>query len=129
MKLGLEEMLQLLQEVEQGDPLDFADLPMDEDQLRRLVLSDLLQRDQQLQASASAEECQLIYLLSTARLVLENLLLHLQLLRLEQPEGGSDAQWQALLRRFRRGDDEAGGSPQLAGVGGVTASVPANRCR
>lgn len=106
MKLGLEEMLQLLQEVEQGDPLDFADLPMDEDQLRRLVLSDLLQRDQQLQASASAEECQLIYLLSTARLVLENLLLHLQLLRLEQPEGGSDVQWQDLLRRFRRGDDD-----------------------
>ena len=107
MKLGLEEMLQLLQEVEQGDPLDFGDLPMDEEQLRRLVLSDLLQRDQQLQASASAEECQLIYLLSTARLVLENLLLHLQLLRLEQPEGGSDAQWQALLRRFRRGSNGA----------------------
>ena len=105
MKLGLEEMLQLLQEVEQGDPLDFADLPMDEERLRRLVLSDLLQRDEQLQASTSAEECQLIYLLSTAHLVLENLLLHLQLLRLQQPEGSADAQWQALLSRFRRGDD------------------------
>ena len=100
MKLGLEEMLQLLQEVEKGDPLDFADLPMDEEQLRRLVMIDLLQRDEALQAEASPEECQLIYMLSTARLVLENLLLHLQLLRLEQPEGTAAEQLQVLLRRF-----------------------------
>lgn len=100
MKLGLEAMLQLLQEVEQGDPLDFADLPMDEEQLRRLVMIDLLQRDEALQAEASPEECQLIYMLSTARLVLENLLLHLQLLRLEQPEGTAAEQLQLLLRRF-----------------------------
>ena len=109
MKLGLEEMLQLLQEVEQGDPLDFADLPMDEERLRRLVLSDLLQRDEQLQASASAEECQLIYMLSTARLVLDNMLLHLRLMRLEQPEGTADAQLQSVLRRLRGDDDDAHG--------------------
>lgn len=107
MKLGLEEMLQLLQEVEQGDPLDFADLPIDEEQLWRLVMADLLERDQILQANASPEECQLIYLLSTARLVLENLLLHLQLLRLEQPEGSAEAQWRALLRRFRDQPDDS----------------------
>lgn len=97
MKLDLQEVLQLMEEVESEDPIDYADLPVDEDELRRLVALSLLEHDAALLSQAkSPEECQLIYLLSAARLVLENLVLHLRLLRHEHP----DVDVAALLRRL-----------------------------
>lgn len=104
MRLGLEEMLQLMRDVESEDPLDWGNLSMDEEGLRRLVMADLLQRDQQLQQMASPEECQLIYLLSTARLVLENLVLNLRLHAQDPSAVKAGLEMQALLRKLGRGE-------------------------
>ncbi|MEC5208218.1 hypothetical protein QF022_003174 [Vogesella perlucida] len=105
MKLGLEEMLTLLQAMEQDFPWQADDLPFDENALRRLVMADLLERDTQLQQQGvSAEVCQLIYLLSTARLVLDNLALYLRLMRHEPLPQQQLREVQLLMQRLARGE-------------------------
>lgn len=100
--LTLDELLELMREIEDEDGLDFADLPIAEDTLRRLVASDLLARDQALRQLADGDEVAMIYLISAAHLVLENLLLHLRLLRMQQVDSVDEAQLAALLQRLRR---------------------------
>ena len=80
MPIKPEELAALMLEVEKEDPIDFADLPFGEDELRGLVASHLCEMaggDGEVQHRG-----QLMTLLAvSAKLVLENLVLHLQLLR------------------------------------------------
>lgn len=105
MKLGLEEVLTLLAAIEQDYPWLTEELPFDENALRRLVVADLLERDALLhQRGVSAEDRQLVYLVSTARLVLDNLLLYLRLMRHETLPDEQMGEVRQLMQRLARGE-------------------------
>jgi hypothetical protein len=105
MKLGLEEVLTLLAAIEQDYPWLTEELPFDENALRRLVVADLLERDALLhQQGVSAEDRQLVYLVSTARLVLDNLLLYLRLMRHETLPDEQMGEVRQLMQRLARGE-------------------------
>lgn len=91
----------LMQEVEQEDPIDFADLPFGEQELRELVAGHLCEMAAAMEPFSN-EDRMLTLLAVAAKLVLENLVLHVQLLRRHGlPVGDNVA---ALLTRLRRGD-------------------------
>jgi len=99
MSITVQELEQLMQEVELEDPIDFADLPFDEHDLRGIVASHLCEMADTLE-SFSQEDRQLTLLAVAAKLVLENLVLHVQLLRRHGlPLNG---QAEALLARLRK---------------------------
>ena len=75
------EVLQvLMKEVENEDPIDFGDLPFQEDALRLLVANHLCEMAEKLE-NFSVEDRQITLMAVAAKLVLENLVLHVQLLR------------------------------------------------
>ena len=74
------QLKELMMEVEKEDPIDFADLPFEEDELRSLTASHICVMAESLENFS--EEDRLITLLAVAaKLVLENMVLHVQLLR------------------------------------------------
>ncbi|OWY40986.1 hypothetical protein CEK28_01570 [Xenophilus sp. AP218F] len=80
--LTRETLLQLVRDVEEADPIDYADLPFDEEGLLELVVDSLLERE--LRFSVDEPDLSrrlLVYLAATARLSLENMVLHARLLR------------------------------------------------
>jgi hypothetical protein len=88
----------LMQEVEREDPIDFADLPFHDDELRALIANHLCQMADAMD-DFSEEDRHLTLLAVAAKLVLENLVLNVQLLRrhgLPMSDGIED-----LLRRLR----------------------------
>jgi len=92
------ELAALMQEVEREDPIDFADLPFPEDALRNLVASHLCDMAAAMD-NFSTEDRLMTLLAVSAKLVLENLVLHVQLLtRHGLPVGENVA---ALLDRLR----------------------------
>jgi len=96
----------LMREVEQEDPIDFADLPFPEDELRDLVASHLCEMAAAME-NFSQEDRLMTLLAVSAKLVLENLVLHVQLLRRHGLPVGEHVD--ALLQRLRGGpgsDDE-----------------------
>ncbi|MBC3872591.1 hypothetical protein [Undibacterium flavidum] len=94
------EMLQLLmQEVEREDPIDFADLPFKEDELREIVALHLCEMAARME-SFSEEDKHLSLLAVAAKLVLENLVLHVQLLREHQIPLGHEVE--QLLQKIRK---------------------------
>ncbi|MGK5035737.1 hypothetical protein [Janthinobacterium sp. LB3P118] len=80
MTITPEELAVLMQEVEVADPIDFADLPFDEQELRGLIANHLCEMADAME-SFSPEDRNLALLAVAAKLVLENLVLHVQLLR------------------------------------------------
>jgi hypothetical protein len=74
------ELAALMHEVEQEDPIDFADLPFPENELRELVATHLCEMAGAME-NFSTEDRLMTLLAVSAKLVLENLVLHLQLLR------------------------------------------------
>lgn len=77
----LANLLETLRVIEETDPIDFADLPFDEEALREFALRSVLIRHAQLQQNGMSErDLNEMYLLSTAKLVLENLVLNAKLL-------------------------------------------------
>ncbi|POZ62973.1 hypothetical protein [Chromobacterium alticapitis] len=77
-----ESLLCLMEDVEAEDPIDYADLPFDERNLRELIVDSLLERELTFRAEEPDEARRmLVYLAATARLTLENLVLHARLLR------------------------------------------------
>jgi hypothetical protein len=97
-----QELELLMHEVEQQDPIDFADLPFDEQELRQLVASHLCEMADAME-TFSEEDRRLTLLAVAAKLVLENLVLHVQLLRRHGlPLNDQTA---TLLSRLRRGGD------------------------
>jgi predicted Mrr-cat superfamily restriction endonuclease len=80
MPIQPEELAALMHEVEQEDPIDFADLPFAEDELRQLVASHLCEMASAME-NFSTEDRLTTLLAVSAKLVLENLVLNVQLLR------------------------------------------------
>ncbi len=99
MPIQPEQLAALMHEVEQEDPIDFADLPFAEDDLRRLVASHLCEMAAAME-NFSTEDRLLTLLAVSAKLVLENLVLHLQLLRRHGLPVGDSVE--ALLSRLRK---------------------------
>lgn len=99
MSITPEQLQQLIREVEQEDPIDFADLPFKEDDLRALVAEHLCEMAQNME-NFSEQDRQLTLLAVAAKLVLENLVLHVQLLRLHDlPLSDNVA---ALMQKLRQ---------------------------
>jgi hypothetical protein len=96
MEVSTEALVDMLQEVEAEDPIDYADLPFGEQELRRLVMSSLVERHHLVEAGMSITDIHAMYLLSTAKLVLENTVLHARLLLLQ----GQQVDVQSLLAPF-----------------------------
>jgi hypothetical protein len=99
MPIKPEQLAALMHEVEQEDPIDFADLPFDEHELRELVASHLCEMAAAMD-NFSTEDRLMTLLAVSAKLVLENLVLHLQLLRRHGLPVGDSVE--ALLSRLRQ---------------------------
>ncbi|WEF31769.1 hypothetical protein [Pseudoduganella chitinolytica] len=99
MSITPQELELLMQEVEQEDPIDFADLPFDEQDLRGIVAKHLCEMADAME-SFSDEDRRLTLLAVAAKLVLENLVLHVQLLRRHGLP--LNDQTEALLARLRK---------------------------
>ncbi len=102
MSITPEQLAILMQEVELSDPIDFADLPFDEQALRGLIANHLCDMAAAME-SFSEEDRHLALLAVAAKLVLENLVLHVQLLRRHGLPMSDSVE--ALLRRLRGGDE------------------------
>jgi hypothetical protein len=101
MPIQPEQLAALMLEVETDDPIDFADLPFGENELRQLVAAHLCEMAAAME-NFSTEDRLMTLLAVSAKLVLENLVLHLQLLRqhgLPVSEGMA-----ALLGRLRKAE-------------------------
>ena len=98
MTITAQQLAALIQEVEREDPIDFADLPFDEAALRALVADHLCEMAAAMD-SFSDEDRNLALLAVAAKLVLENLVLHVQLLRQHGVPMSDSAS--ALLRRLQ----------------------------
>jgi hypothetical protein len=100
MEVTISELTGLLAELEQEDPVDYGDLPFGEAELRSLVLNTLVERHRALLTSGlDSGDIHLTYMLTTALLVLENLVLNARLLILQ----GNQVDVQALLRKYSGG--------------------------
>ena len=105
MSITPQELQLLMQEVEQEDPIDFADLPFDEEDLRGLIANHLCEMAEAME-NFSEEDKQLTMLAVAAKLVLENLVLHIQLLRRHGVPLSDSTE--ALLNRLRKGGGQDG---------------------
>jgi len=101
MPIKPEQLAALMREVEQEDPIDFADLPFAEEDLRELVASHLCEMAASME-NFSTEDRLTTLLAVSAKLVLENMVLHIQLLRRHGLPVGENVE--ALLGRLRKGD-------------------------
>ena len=98
MIISTAELAELIREVEAEDPIDYGDLPYAEDELRLLICQQVL--DIAGRAEELGEvECRTVLLTVAAKLLLENLVLHIRLL---QAQGAVlDDSGAALFRRLR----------------------------
>jgi hypothetical protein len=99
MPIKPEELAAMMLEVEIEDPIDFSDLPFSEDELRLLVASHLCEMAAAME-NFSYEDKIMTLLAVSAKLVLENLVLHVQLLRGHGLPMGESVE--ALLSRLRK---------------------------
>ncbi len=99
MTITPQELELLMQEVEREDPIDFADLPFNEQELRGLIANHLCEMADAME-NFSEEDKQLSLLAVAAKLVLENLVLNVQLLRQHGVPLSDSAE--ALLNRLRK---------------------------
>ena len=101
MPIKPKELAALMHEVELEDPIDFADLPFRDDELRELVANHLCEMAASMEGF-STEDKMTTLLAVSAKLVLENLVLNVQLLRRHgQPVSDSV---EGLLNRLRKRD-------------------------
>jgi hypothetical protein len=92
-------LLQLMVEVEKEDPIDYANLPFDDAALRQLACKLIAKRSVQMEASGMPVEALLATMwASTAKLVLENMVLNARLLTLQ----GMPDDARALIERIAR---------------------------
>lgn len=92
-------LMQLMVEVEKEDPIDYANLPFDDAALRALVCHLIAARSTEMEASGMPVEALLATMwASTAKLVLENMVLNARLLTLQ----GMPEDARALIERIAR---------------------------
>jgi hypothetical protein len=101
MPIKPEQLAALMREVELSDPIDFADLPFAEDDLRALVASHLCEMAAAMEGFSTEDRLTTLLAVS-AKLVLENLVLHVQLLRRHGLPVGENVE--ALLSKLRKRD-------------------------
>jgi hypothetical protein len=101
MPIKPEQLAALMREVELSDPIDFADLPFAEDDLRALVASHLCEMAASMEGFSTEDRLTTLLAVS-AKLVLENLVLHVQLLRRHGLPVGENVE--ALLNKLRKRD-------------------------
>jgi hypothetical protein len=98
MTISSVELAGLIREIEVVDPIDYGDLPYAEDDLRLLVCRQIHELAEQSEALGD-EDCRTALLAIAAKLVLENLVLHVKLL---QAQGRVlDESCEALFTRLR----------------------------
>lgn len=98
MTISSAELAELIREIEIEDPIDYADLPYAEDSLRLLVCSQICEMAEQAEL-LNEESRQTVLLAVAAKLVLENLVLHIRLMKAEGKAPDQNAE--ALFRRLR----------------------------
>lgn len=76
MQVSTGNLVDILQEIETAGPIDYADLPFGEKELRRLVVGSLAERHLLVQKDLNVDDVHAMYLLGTARALLENTVLH-----------------------------------------------------
>ncbi|AGH86203.1 MULTISPECIES: hypothetical protein [Ralstonia solanacearum species complex] len=92
-------LVQLIAEIEKEDPVDFANLPFDEQMLRNLVCKLVAHQLSQMEAAHFSQDDVIASLsASIAKLVLENLVLNARLLTLQ----GHGESARELLERIAR---------------------------
>jgi hypothetical protein len=101
MPIKPEELAALMVEVEREDPIDYADLPFGEEELRELVASHLCEMADAME-NFSSEDRLMTMLAVAAKLVLENLVLNIQLLRRHGQPISENVQ--DLLSRLRKNE-------------------------
>lgn len=79
MLASVQQLQELMKEVEHEDPIDFADLPFEEDDLRLITATHICQMAAALE-NFSEEDRHLTLLAVAAKLVLENMVLHIRLI-------------------------------------------------
>ncbi len=79
MSITAQELEQLMEEVEREDPIDFADLPFNDKDLRSVISNHVCDMAAALE-NFSEEDRHLTLLAVAAKLVLENFVLHLRLM-------------------------------------------------
>ncbi|TWG79241.1 hypothetical protein L602_000700000570 [Cupriavidus gilardii J11] len=93
-------LMQLMVEVEKEDPIDYANLPFDDAALRELACRLVAERSQAMESSGLSADALLATMwASTAKLVLENLVLNARLLTLQ----GAPDDARTLIDRIARG--------------------------
>ncbi len=100
MPITPETLAALMREVEQEDPIDFADLPFPDDELRAVVAAHLCEMAAAMDGFSQEDRVRTLLAVS-AKLVLENLVLHVQLLRRHGLPVGEHVS--TLLDRLRQG--------------------------
>jgi hypothetical protein len=98
MTISCAELAALIREIEVEDPIDYADLPYAEDDLRLLVCRQMQEITEQAR-HLDEEDRRRMLLAVAAKLVLENLVLHVRLLRAQGK--GLDDSAEALFGRLR----------------------------
>lgn len=98
MNVSSAELAALIREIEIEDPIDYADLPYDEDDLRLLVCSQVHQIVEQAETMGE-ENRQMLLMAVAAKLVLENLVLNIRLLQMQGQ--ALDDSSESLFRRLR----------------------------
>ncbi len=96
----------LLDDIEVEDPIDFGDLPVDEERARSLVVTQLAEmRERLVRHDLSGEAREAVLLATASRVILENLLLHVRVC-LDHPDSGED-EFAALIARLGGGPGAA----------------------
>ncbi len=98
MPITAEQLQALMEEVEREDPIDFADLPFDDKELRSLISNQVCDMAAALE-NFSEEDKRLTLLAVAAKLVLEYFVLHLRLMHKHGEPASPDVQ--ALLQKLR----------------------------
>lgn len=93
-----EELAAMIREIEVEDPIDYADLPYDEDGLRLLVCSQVRAIVERA-ADMDEDTRQMLLMTVAAKLILENMVLNIRLLQMQGR--GVDDNCEALFRRLR----------------------------
>lgn len=95
-------LLQLMVEVEKADPIDYANLPFDDEKLRAVACKLIAERSTELESSGLSQEALLATLwASTAKLVLENIVLNARLLTLQGKAEDASVLIERISRRSR----------------------------
>jgi hypothetical protein len=96
-------LMQLMVEVEKEDPIDYANLPFDDGALRSLVCRLVAERSQAMEAAGMPVDAVLATMwASTAKLVLENMVLNARLLTLQGAPDDARALIERIARQSRR---------------------------